>query len=390
MSRTCSPAAITSFPLKKLITATDVLYGSVEEPITMDIKWASRSTPPIFTEYGITDEVGAGNTNLTTLRFLNNTYTITSVQIIAASHTSWILPLSAQAQNSEDIVMTFSTTSTTTTYNFLTFVIPLLRSAGNPSYLKGLSDPNSQGPFSLQSCFPTNPRAQFAYYATCLAGYSGSASTQNMYVFLSIDGISVAPTLITTILENAEIQKFGSYRPPFVSRLTNNATTIRTAGDFTNYVLTTTQLLNYNSFKQLYPAIDTGQRTDNTDAYKCVPLDPDASIKNGQLTVDIQKGTVLTKVLEDRDALRASQSTKASMDPGRIEKYLGSALGIFLSIIVFGSILYFAVIWGVGATGSTASGATSTSPSWLSQIPAYGFAVLIAGFLGFIIGAMLS
>jgi len=212
-----------------------------------------------------------------------------------------------------------------------------------------------------------------------------------MYVFLSIDGISVAPALITEILENSGMQKFGTYKPPFVSRLTNNATTIRTAGDFTNYVLTTTQLLNYNSFKQLYPTLDTTERKDNTDAYKCVPLDPDASIKNGQLTVDIEKGTVLTKVLEDRDALRASQSSKTSMDPGRIEKYLGSALGIFLAIIVFGCIIYFVVILGAGAvspTGTVVSG--DTTPSWLSQIPTYGFIVLIAGFIGFIIGAMLS
>jgi len=117
----CSPGAIKSFPLDLAITVTDTLYDSVDEPVTMDIQWATRSTPPMFITpmtNCITDEVGAGNTNLTTLRFMNNNYTISAVQIITASHKNWILPNSLQSSNFEDIEITFSTTSATTPYNY--------------------------------------------------------------------------------------------------------------------------------------------------------------------------------------------------------------------------------------------------------------------------------
>jgi hypothetical protein len=386
----CSTGAITSFPLQLAITATEVLYDAVSEPITMDIQWSARSTPPMFIApktSGITDEVGAGNTNLTTLRFMNNNYTVASVQIIRASHSSWILPTTAQANNKEDIVIIFSTESSTTQYSYITFVIPVIRSAtGSPTYLTGLSNPNANGPFTLQSCFPTNSRARFAYYATCLAGYSQSASTQNMYVFVSTDGIQVSSTLMTTILGlTGRSETFGTYAPPFLSRLTPNPTIVRSVGDFTNYVMTTTQLLNYAGFKQLYPTIDTNIRQDDTSAYQCVSIDPDKAVVDGQLHIDLTSGEVLTDVLDAREAIRATAGTPSGMDPGRFEKYMGSALGILLSIILFGSILYAAIVLFVEAGVESPE-----APSWIINIPVYVLLTLVAGFIGFIVGSMLS
>lgn len=379
----CPAGAITSFPLQLGITATSVLYDSVNEPITMDFQWATRSTPPTFTDKVkcITDEVGGGNTNLTTLRFMNNNYTVASVQIIAASHTAWILPNTAQTNNKEDIVIVFATTSTTTTYKYITFVIPVLRGAnGSPSYLTGLSNPNANGPFSLKDCFPTMPNARFAYYATCLAGYSGNASSQNSYVFVSTDGLQVSATLMTTILGiTGRTGSFGTYSPPFVTRLTASSTTIGTIQNFTNSVWTTNQLMNYAAFKKAYPTIDTTVREDNTDAYKCVPIDPDASVVDGKLQVDLKTGETLTQVLAARDAVRGAH---AGMDPGRVEKYMGTAIGIVLAIVLFTSIIWFAIIVFVeGGTDHT---------HWITQVPGYALLILITGFIGFIIGAMLN
>ena len=405
----CPAGAITSFPLQLGITATDMLYDTVSEPITMDFQWATRSTPPIFTDKVkcITDEVGGGNTNLTTLRFMNNNYTVASVQIIAASHTAWILPNTAQVNNTEDIVITFSTTSTTTQYSYITFVIPILRgSSGTSSYLNGLSNPSAQGPFSLQDCFPTSRQARFSYYATCLAGYSGSANSQNSYVFVSTDGLQVTSTLMATILTvTGRPNTFGTYSPPFLSRLTSTPTTISNIPSFTKYVMTTRELLNYTAFRQLYPAIETGIRQDDTSAYKCVPIDPDTAILDGKIHVDFKSGEVLTEVLNARDAVREAHGTNAGIDPGRIEKYLGSAIGILLSIILFGSILWFTILMFFKGTAGPNTDPLVTGTiksldpeiideikggSWLSKIPGYLLMVLIAGFIGFIVGAMLN
>ena len=214
----CPSGAITRFPLQLSATITDLLYDGVSEPITMDIQWAARSTPPMFVDpktESKTDEVGAGNTNLTTLRFMNNSYTVSSVQIIKASHTAWVLP--STTMNLEDIVITFSTSSTTTQYVYITFVIPIIRTSAltSPNYFTGLSDSNSNGPFSLQSCFPTNPQARFAYYSTCLKGYSSGASTQSSYIFVSTDGIPVSATLMSKLLDITGIAtEFNTFKPP--------------------------------------------------------------------------------------------------------------------------------------------------------------------------------
>ena len=385
----CPSGAITRFPLQLSATITDLLYDGVSEPITMDIQWAARSTPPMFVDpktESKTDEVGAGNTNLTTLRFNNNNYTVSSVQFIKASHTSWILPLSSQTLNKEDMVITFSTSNTTLQYAYITFVIPILRdgTSTNPTYLNGLSDPNINGPFSLQSCFPSNSRARFAFYAICLAGYSSTSPSQNAYVFVSTDGIKVSSELMTKILGIRGGIDFGSYSPSYLNRLSGTSTIVGYT-DFSKFVMSTTNLLNYNDFKRLYPQIETNVRQDDTSAYQCVAIDPDSAIVDGKLSVDIKSGEVLTDILEKRDQLRAENNVTGTMDPGRLERYMGTALGIILSILLFGMIFHFAMILFLEAGVND-----EINNYWTLYIPRYGIILLITGFIGFVIGAMLN
>ena len=391
----CSSGAITSFPLQIAITATDTLYDTVSEPITMDIQWATRSTPPMFRDpkpTAVTDEVGAGNTNLTTLRYMNNNYSVLSVQLIKASHTSWITPATSQDMNLEDIIITFSATDDAVQNKYIAFVIPILRTSTvtNPNYLTGLSDPNTSGPFSLNSCFPTNPRARFAYYSTCLSGYSGISSTRNMYVFVSTDGIQASATLMTKILAlTGRTDTFATYSSAFTTRLTGNTTIIKTIGDFTNYVMTTTQLLNFKNFKALYPTIDTNLRQDDTSAYQCVAIDPDSAIVDGKLSVDIKTGEVLTNILAERDKVRAAANVSGSMDPGRLEKHMGTALGVILSILLFWAVIHFTVI-SFKTVMSSPGLPPPEAPAWITSIPNYGIMFLITGFIGFVIGTMLN
>jgi hypothetical protein len=384
----------------------------------MDLQWSARATPPVFmlpTNQGITDEVGGGNTNLSTLRYNNNTYTISAVQIIKASHTPWILPITNQASNTEDIVMTFRTTSDTTTYKYIVFVIPVLRvGAAKPSYLEGLANPTGNGAYSLQSCMPSNTHSLFAYYATCLKGTADFTSTQNMYVFVSTEGIQVAPGTMAAIQAKlgGTASAFMSWSPPFINRLTTNTTVINTLDKFTGSVLTTNQLLNFNDFKAMYPNIDQNVREDSTAAYQCVPLDPDTTIADGKLQVDLSTGNPVTleSVLAEREATRNASSVKSSMDSGRLSKYLGTALGAILASILFATIIYFIIAWFAGGTAApvpaavigtaaapaayAAAAAAATPPSpfaaILQSLPLYGILILIAGFIGFIIGAMLS
>lgn len=387
MSTTCPTEAITSFPLQMAITATDRKYEMVSEPVTIDFQWSSRSTPPMFIspkQNAITDEVQAGNSNLTTLRFMNTKYTIASVQIIQASHTAWILPATSQANNTEDIAITFSSSDSSVSYAYLTFIIPILRgSAATPNYLLGLSNPNTNGPFSVQSCFPTDTRTRFAYYATCLAGYSSLANTQTSYIFVCIDGLQVSSALMTTILGlTGRTGSFAQFSPPYISRLTNIRTAIRNDAEFSSKVLSTNQLLNYTDFARKNPILAEGVRKDNTDAYKCVTIDPDAAVVDGKISVDINSGEVLTEVLTKRNAILNANNVKTSMNPGRLEKYMGTAIGIVLSIVLFWIIIQFAAMMFIGPGPGPIS--------WITSVPTYGLIILIAGFIGFVVGTMIN
>jgi hypothetical protein len=408
----CPSMAISSFPaILGFSPITETRYNSVSEPLTMDFQWASRTTPPLFVSpkaTSTTDEVGAGNTNISTLRFSNNTYRVSSVQIIKSSHTSWILPVSSQAHNMEDMIIIFSSIDTAIMYPHITFVIPIIRggSAANPSYLVGLSDPNSNGPFSIESCFPTNKQSLFAYYATCLAGYSGNAATQNMYVFIATSGIQVSSALMTKIIGLTGTNTFGNFAPPFMSRLSSVTKTINDS-EFANYVMSTNHILNYDSFLQMYPSIDTGLRQDDASAYKCTPIDPDSDIQDGKIQVDIKSGEVLTDVMKKRAAVRASNNVASSSVTNRLDTHLGSALGIVM-IIMF----CIAVIYGIASvvlmqspmpifdpdTGEPLIDPETNEPifeenpafTWAKGATKYLIVALVVGFIGIIIGLTLS
>jgi hypothetical protein len=142
--------------------------------------------------------------------------------------------------------------------------------------------------------------------------------------------------------------------------------------------------LNYTDFVRKYPILAEGVRQDDTDAYQCVAIDPDAAVVDGKISVDINSGEVLTEVLTKRDALMKANSVKPSMNPGRLEKYMGTAIGIVLCIVLFWIIIQFTAMMFIGP------GPAQGVASWLTSVPTYGVIILIAGFVGFIVGTMIN
>jgi hypothetical protein len=148
--------------------------------------------------------------------------------------------------------------------------------------------------------------------------------------------------------------------------------------------------LNFANFKEYYPDIKTSSSDspeNKADAYKCVAVDPDSAIVNGQIQVDLSTGEFLPDVLAKRDALRASHNVKGGMDPGRFEKYMGTALGVILSLVFFSTVIWLIVVNVVEAgSGAFIDGQSN----WVTMLPSYMLPALIMGFVGFIIGAMLK
>lgn len=394
----CPPNSIVSFPLDITFRPTDVQYNSVLESIPiMDFTWA--------TEKGVVEEK-----SMTFLHWKGNKYTNVATQLVGPTHMKWLLTESNPANNVADFIMTFQTNADTVSYRYIVLIVPLIRSeisaTKSPPYLQTFADPARVGDYTLRTMFPQSPTALFANYTTCLRGYSALKTPEMVSIFLAVGGLPVSSDLMDSIRTSRFPQKFPAFTPPFMTRLSpDEKQTVGTkTTSFQDFVQSTNQFLNYENAAKQYKDVSRLVREDGLDSYKCVPLDPDKNIQDGKIKVDLETGEVLSDVVAERAAVRAADSVKGSMEPGRLEKYMGSAVGIVLAVIFFSLILYMGWSWLRSATGYAAldgmvvpaavagvgAASAGVSESWAQNLPKYGLLMLLAGFGGFIIGAMLS
>lgn len=332
--------SITSFPLDLTTLITESNYDEVDEPITMNFQWSTRSIPPEFviTSPGQIDEGGitrgSGITNTTTLNFNNLTYTLYSVQIVSATHNKWVIPATANNLNKEDILITFQNLSSSFA-TYVLVVLPILRTgSAQPTYLQGLSSNQpSLGTYSLSSCLPTNKNALFAYYVTCLDGYTAHKNPDNAYVFIAVQGVPVAESLMQS-MEN----KIGPTPIlPFQSRFADKISGLGRL-DFNKYILSTRVLLDYSAARTAHRSIDS--REDPTNAYKCIPLDPDKDIVDNKINVDLKSGTLLSSILAERAGLindtAPTPQTRAQQQKINLmfESVFGAVLAFILVVLV--------------------------------------------------------
>lgn len=402
LANVCPPDSIVSFPLDCTFRPTEVQYNSVLESIPpMDFTWA--------TEKAVVEEK-----SLTFLHWKGNKYTNLTTQLTAPTHSKWLLASANPANNVADFIMTFQTNAETVSYKYIVIVVPLVRSETPPTqaqeYLRRLAEPTRSEDYTLRTMFPTSPTSMFGNYTTCLRGYSALKTPEMVSVFFSVTGLPVSTDLIDTIRTSRFPQKFPSYIPPFMTRLSpDQHQAVGTAKmPFQDFIQATNQFLNYANAGKQYKDVTKLIREDSLDSYQCVPLDPDRNIQDGKIKVDLDTGEVLSDVVAAREAIRAANDTKGSMEPGRLEKYMGSAIGIVLAVLFFSLILYFLWNWiqsvrgarsgftnlegmavpaGIAGVGAASAG---ISESWAQSVPKYGLLILVAGFGGFIIGAMLS
>jgi len=388
------------------------LYDSVEEPISMYFTSPIQTVAPQFIDtngmiynnsllLGQTPDV----TTKSSLRYNNTSYNLYSVQISLSTHTSWILPTPAENVNKEDLIVTFYTTSPTTTHKYIIIVIPLLRkgTAKNPLYLTGLNNATSSGPFILSDCFPEKT-SQFALYSSCIDGYTQHKTPINVYIFVSVVGKDVTTDLMNTLSSNN--MRFKVPFLPFMST-SSRLKTILQNSEFTSYVQSTTHLLDYEYVSTVYGNKEIDKRTDTDSSYQCVPLDPDNDIVDGKLEIDITNGTVLTNVLAERDAARAASGPVEKTEEQK--KKIGERIG-YVTGVIFGSLLLFAAIYFFGkqlgwmsprvadpaaaATAATAAAATTVpattgARTYMSQLPTLGIAAVLClatGIGGYFIG----
>jgi hypothetical protein len=422
----CPTTGIRDFPLLNSYTPSEELNQKIQETYLTDLRWSPRKNAPSFVEplgSGIFNEGGSFSTSPTTFRLNGNEYTLIRAQFCDTLHTNFILPPANESKKQMEILLMFQNTSGDAQERFLTFCIPVLQTetAIQNEYIDALLENKLPGkPIPASSLLPPPGQQQFLSYATCLST-TGAQKTSRVFmrVFYFIKGLFLTTGKIQEIqgrrlgvsisrlrLQNdlpslmiqiQRIQNLTGIPPP----------NINTVASGINYILSLplpkpqllgsaiaqrqNQLLtrisdepSYLSFL-VYSQITTTAkeatpiRSDSTDSYKCVPLNPSTNLKGGRLEVNLDTGELLTQVLEKNEV---RQKESPGLTPGQVEKIVGIALGVIFGTLVLCIFAYL-------LARSTSTGFEQPVfeiPNWLKTMTPLLFVGVIAGVIGYFIG----
>jgi hypothetical protein len=138
---------------------------------------------------------------------------------------------------------------------------------------------------------------------------------------------------------------------------------------------------------------ERGIRADTLDAYKCVPFDPDNDVKNGTIQIDMNTGKPLTEKIQERRFLQenppVAPGSTWSLNPGKIERFLGNSLGIFLAIC-FGFIVLYLLVKLFRGHLNPDNLRSTVLPGWINSSPLLILASFLCAFVGFLAGSTLN
>ena len=389
----CPLGSLQTFPIRTSITITTDTYNSVIQPLSFEFQWNTRTTQPNF----ITSNNGMlDDSESSSVRYNGKTYTLESVQLTDPTHKTWIIPSDSQIYNYEDIVLTFNYGNLGTTVSeYLVFVIPILRvpQASDPPYLTSFGVAGAAQQLSLKSLIPSSTSSTFAYYSTCSPSLGLNTPTTNVLNVIAVDGLRVTDLTmarIKTIYTNSTTNvSYGGYVVPVGLQYSNTPYTITSSALFSQYVSATKNIL-------VLPAGGTNPVAspvvESTDAYKCVPFDPENQILDGKITVNPRDGTVLTQVVAQRDALKKDSVDAANkLTPDIYTKYVSKALAYFFTAIIIIIVIYICITAAVGTSAvGHGGGYFQRTYKSLTNVPAYLIIGILCGFIGFMIGMVLK
>lgn len=355
----CPTGATETFPNALALGSTNAEFFAAEgtyEPTNIEFQWADQRTPPAFinsTSGIIAPAAGLSNT----LRYKGTSYTLRQLQIIDKSHTTWILPPSAVANNKEDILFTFVAESGAQ----IIIVVPILRSPTltqtDPNYFKAMGPIGTydfSNPVSLSDFFPPTKtttvltNTMHLYYTICAQG-------QDITVIVQVYGLRVSDAVMNIVKTayNSTSDSYGTYDPiPGVSFSSF-------AGSFDEAAFKTKIKYAFNlgeTIAQSAPTPVSTEQVESVDAYKCVPFDPDTQVVDGKIRFNSATGELYSKVEGDRAVLKEEAKTPSALllSAEQFVKNATASIGIFFATIVF-LILIYLLVWGGGGMGAEES-----------------------------------
>lgn len=386
---TCPNTGVRDFPIKTTVNITDAFIASISETFLINVQWGQRSTPPTLVTNGVDGLLQEGSSisssaSTTTLRFQGNSYTLFSAQLSSPIHPDFLRGAEKPLIKAE-LLLIFKTASDIAE-KYVFFCIPVLQTAtASPNvYLNAiLNDRLPGGPISLSTLIPPSREQDFFSYSTCLSQVTGqqTIATQVRVLFFykgirhpNVDG------LLRKF--RRPLAAFPKYTLPDQLR----ASTMPSPFLLDNETVFGRFLRSGNLDANLYGGAGTF-REDTTSAYKCVPLNPDTQVTDGKIKVDTSRGTLLSKVLNDRSADLNADLEKKGMDADDMERMIAIALGITIGLLVLMIAAYF-ISRVTASPGSYAPGPVVVIPAWIKNITPTMFISAFVGILGFVIGGL--
>lgn len=340
----CSTFGIRDFPIVNSVPVTPSLNALIYEEIPLDIQWGPKATEPAFirdgpyANLGYLEYMGQG-ASTTTLRLNGNSFSLISVQLCTPQH-STLLPREKQRDCSGELVIGFKA-GNTISEEYLFLCVPILtRATTTPSvYLEALRLGRLDGkPTSLLSVIPPSDM-HYISYSTCLQRREQTGtSTKQVRVFVFTEGLAYPAANFLEIARKITASSVSNpvYLPTIqlpdglVDKSQAMLFSITTETDYKS-------LLRYSQYYSQGTPDSSQYRTDNLDAYKCVPLEPSQNVKDGKLVVDTETGELLSHVLEQKDD---GKGTRTKLTPAIVEQIIAVCVAIVLVVFVFLIIAY--------------------------------------------------
>ena len=385
----CPATGIRDFPIQNNVTVTETLNESIYEEPSIEVQWAKRGTVPAFHAQNFFNE-GIYNSGgqSTSLRFRGTSYTLQFVKLCKALHSGF---LSAELKPLAigEIVMGFvSPTALTEKYLFMS--IPILNKSHSslPAYFESIRQDKLPGrPIGLDELLPF--AKQYTSYTTCLQQVtSGNSKAVQATVLIFRKGLLYPKGFLDEIVMKINIpgpngRIVHSILPPDLGSLPDG---LMAKTNTTSFLITTdTEYKSYLRSSELLESSKStpgGRRVDSTDSYKCVPLNPDETVKNNRLVIDTDKGVPLSQVLKEK----RDEQGEAKITPGMVERMIAILLGTAAGIFILSVLAYLF---------SRVTSDTS-EPQWVwltiqtrNLLPMI-FVSMVVGVIGFLIGFFTS
>ena len=393
----CTGSGIKDFPIQNNVRVTDALNKSIEDNLLLETKFGLRSTPPEFMDSNkafLNEGIYGQASQTSTLRLQGAEFSLLTVQIVKPIHVGLLTEANQRIVQGE-ILLVFKNNSTNGE-NYCFLCIPLLeKSTMNPSsYLEALRRnvlPNA--PVGFDSLLPAS--REFVSYVTCISRTEQAtciavqARVLFFYPGLEYDASKIRElrnsyfTTSITVNKRTTNIKQGQLAFP-ESSLPDNLTAKRSAAAFR--ISTEEEYKQYLiSSKLLTPSqtsVSGNRRIDNTNAYQCVPLLPDDTVRNGQIVVDTDTGVPLSQVLKEKTAEDNETMGKGEITPGDVEKIVAISVGSIIGIIFLGVVAYMFTLLTSENAGPAFPWLKQQTMAWLPT----AFIGIATGIVGFLIG----